>query len=111
MTAWTRDNTRDWVGQIEHRIEDLNYYLSQTVKYCEDNEIFHDEAVFTLTFVTVLWVCHMRDEPITRHEIFEILGLNGWENNDDAIFDLGSKLGNLDYEDMLDLVARSISKY
>ena len=34
-----------------------------------------DDKVFGLAFVTVLWLCHMRSEDVSRKEIIEIMGM------------------------------------
>lgn len=108
MTYWSREDTKLWIAQLENRIEDIDYYLQRTVEWCEQNGIWENERVFGLTFVTVLWVCHMRDEDVTRQEIFEILGVEDFQNAEDRIMELGNVLGKLDWEEMLQKVANSM---
>ena len=108
MKPWTREDTQQWITQLENRIEDIDYYLQRTVEWCEQNGIWENERVFGLTFVTVLWVCHMRDEDVTRQEIFEILGVEDFQNAEDRIMELGNVLGKLDWEEMLQKVANSM---
>ncbi len=108
MKPWTREDTQQWITQLENRIEDIDYYLQRTVEWCEQNGIWQNERVFGLTFVTVLWVCHMRDEDVTRQEIFEILGVEDFQNAEDRIMELGNVLGKLDWEEMLQKVANSM---
>lgn len=108
MTYWSREDTKLWIAQLENRIEDIEYYLNRTVEWCEQNGVWEDERVFGLAFVTVLWVCHMRDEDVTRQEIFEILGVQDFQNAEDRIMELGNMLGKLDWEEMLQKVANSI---
>jgi hypothetical protein len=33
---WSRDDTKEWVIQLEHRLEDIDYYLKKTVDWCEE---------------------------------------------------------------------------
>lgn len=102
---WSREDTQHWIAQLENRIEDIDYYLNRTVEWCENNGIWSSEGVFTLSFVTVLWVCHMRDEEISRTEIYEMLGIADWENAEDHVMELGSLLSGMDFEPMLEIVA------
>ncbi len=103
---WSREDTQHWIAQLENRIEDIDYYLNRTVEWCENNGIWENESVFTLSFVTVIWVCHMRQEEVSRREIYEMLGLNDWQDCEDHVMELGNILSNLDYEPMLELVAK-----
>ena len=77
---WSRDDTKTWIAHVENRIEDMDYYLNQTIKFCEENNIINNQTVFTLSFLTVLWVSYMREEPISRREIFEILCVKDWDS-------------------------------
>ena len=108
MKPWTREDTQYWIAQLENRIEDIDYYLNRTVEWCENNGIWHNESVFSLSFVTVLWVCYMRNEDISRREIYEYLGLEDWEEAEDHVMELGSMLSGMDFEPMLEMVANRI---
>ena len=110
MSFWTRDDTKEWIAQLENRVEDIDYYLNRTVEWCEQNGIWDDEKVFGLAFVTVIWVCHMRGEDVSRREIIEIIGIKDWEDAEDAVMDLGDRLSTLDHDDMLQIVANSLYK-
>jgi len=105
---WSRWDTKLWINQLENRIEDIDYYLNQTVEYCEANNIINNESVFTLSFLTVLWVSYMREEPISRREIFEILNIQNWEDLPDSPVELGKKLADFDLQDLLNLVSKQI---
>lgn len=110
MKPWYREDTKEWIIQLEHRIEDLDYYLTRTLEWCEQRGIWDDERVFELSILTCLWVCKMRSEEISQREIFEILGVSGWEGVEDCTYDLGEQLSGLDYEEMLSAVADRSSK-
>lgn len=105
---WNIYDTKLWINQLENRIEDIDHYLNHTVKYCEDNDIINNETVFTLCFLTVLWVSYMREEPISRREIFEILSIKDWEDLPDSPVELGAKLGDFDLQDILDVVSKQM---
>jgi hypothetical protein len=106
---WSREKTKDWISSIRHRVEDIDHYLGKTVEWCEAQGIYDDDRVFGLALITVLWVCHMRDEEITQEEIFEILGVKVPEDVvlNDRIF-LGPLFEGLELEEILQEVASSM---
>lgn len=105
---WSREDTKFWIAQLENRVEDIDYYLNRTVEWCENNGIWDDEKVFSLAFVTVIWVSHMRNEEVSRREIYELLGVEDFENTEDLVMELGDRLGHLDWEEMLELVNNTL---
>lgn len=107
---WNRSSTKEWITQLENRLEDLDYYLNRTIVWAESNNIVEQEKIFSLGFVTVLWVCHMRSEDVSRREVYELLGVDDWQEAEDCVMELGNQLSDMDYEDMLNLVARTLSK-
>jgi hypothetical protein len=107
---WNRTSTKEWIAQLENRLEDLDYYLNRTIEWAEENNIIGQEKIFSLGFVTVLWVCHMRSEDVSRQEVYELLGVEDWQDADDCVMELGDQLSDMDYEDMLTLVSRTLSK-
>jgi hypothetical protein len=107
MYVWDRQSTRNWIAQLEHRIEDIEYYLRRTVEWCEANEVYSDRTVFACTVMTAVWVSHMRGEPISKHELFEMLGVKGWDTIDDAIYEFNKDYETLDHEELLVMVASS----
>jgi len=103
--VWTRDDTQDWIAQVENRIEDIDYYLGRTIEYCEANGIWDDIKVFSMSFVVVIWVCHMRSEAVSKHEILEILNIEHWAQADDAYISLGPQLADKDFEELLEILS------
>lgn len=101
MRPWTREDTRDWIVQLELRIEDLNYYLMQTVQWCEENNIRDNRTVFACSLMTALWVVWQRNESITRWELMEVLGVRDWNSVPDEEVELGPKFQGVDLEDIL----------
>ena len=104
---WSRDDTRHWIAQLENRIEDIDYYLNETVKWCEENEIYSDKIVFACAVMTVIWVSHMRHEPITKREIFEIVGVEEYDKIDDEECALGENYHDMFLDELLERVANS----
>lgn len=104
-SPWTRTHTQDWINQLENRIEDIDYYLSRTVEYCEANGIWDDIKVFSISFVVVVWVCHMREEEVTRQEILELLGMEHFNQAEDAVMNLGKHLADKDFEELLQILS------
>jgi hypothetical protein len=110
MKYWSREDTQYWIVQLENRVGDIDYYLQRTLEWCENNGVWDQEKIFSLTFVTVLWVCNMREENVSRQEIYEMLGIKDWDNIEDAVMELGDRLSSLDFEDMLTLVANTLDE-
>lgn len=101
---WTREDTRDWITQLEYRIDDINYYLTCTVKWCEDNYIYDNDLVFICSFITCIWVSHQRNEPITYTELLEMLGLGEMIIDRDKLYELDEYYTELGHEELLDAI-------
>lgn len=107
MKYWSRDDTKSWIAQLEHRIEDIEYYLKKTVQWCEQNEVYDDRLIFVCLIMTASWVSYMRQEPLSKQEIFEILGVDGWENIEDAIFEFNGDYDFMEHEELLEMIVSS----
>jgi hypothetical protein len=105
---WTRKDTQQWIDQLEHRIEDIDYYLHQTIQWCEDNGVYRDDAVFACTLMTVIWVSHQRGEPVSKREAMELLGVQGWEMVEDEEFELHQRFSDIDLDDLLEQVCQKL---
>ena len=46
MSYWSRNDTKEWITQLEHRIKDIDYYLERTVAWCEEYGIDDNKVVF-----------------------------------------------------------------
>jgi hypothetical protein len=104
---WSRADTKHWIAQLEHRIEDIEYYLRRTVEWCEENNVYEDRIVLACAVMTAAWVSHMRQEPLSKHEIFEILGIDGWDKVEDALFEFNSDYEHLEHEELLQMIINS----
>lgn len=105
--AWTRDKTKQWIAQLEHRVEDIEYYLRRTLEWCEENEVYDERLIFACSIMTASWVSYMRQEPLSKQEIFEILGIKGWETVEDGIFEFNGEYDYLEHEELLRMIVGS----
>lgn len=101
MKPWTRANTKAWISSLEYRIADIEHYLRRTLTWIEANEIYSDKLVFLCSFMTIVWVCHMRNEPITKYELFEILGIKNYDQVPDSTFEFNSDYEFMELEELL----------
>jgi len=99
---WTRDDTKEWITQLEHRLEDIDYYLQRTTDWCDEYGIDDSRLVFLCSFLTCIWVSHMRGEFITQTELMELLGVEIEEIDEDKIYELDDKWGSMDHEELLE---------
>jgi hypothetical protein len=109
MQPWTRDQTRIWIRQLEDRLEDIGYYLDYTLAWCEKNDIYHEQIVFACSILTVIWVSHMRGEPLSKKEVLEILGFNDLDEIEDEEYSLNPNFHNMDLDDLLEMVIQNYS--
>lgn len=105
MTPWTRQDTQYWIAQLENRVEDIDYYLMQTVEWCEERGIYNDQAVFACSMMTVIWVADMRGEELSKKEVLEIIGVKDWYNANDDLYELNDQYSGMDLEEILEIVA------
>lgn len=111
MKPWTREDTKYWISQLENRISDIDYYLKETIQWCELNSIYDDRKVFMCSFLTCVWVCHMRGETISYKELLEILGLENMYMGEDSIYDIGPQFNDVTHEELLELVIRRLDQF
>jgi hypothetical protein len=103
--AWTRDQTREWIAHLENRLEDIDYYLNCTVEWCENHGVYNDQAVFACAVMTVIWVSHMRQEPLSKREVLELVGVSDYYNAADQEYQLNPEFQNYELEELLEVVA------
>lgn len=101
MNYWSRNDTKEWIAQLENRIEDISYYLDQTFSWCEENEIEDDRIIFMCSFLTCIWVSQLRGEDISFTELMEILEIQEWECDEDKFYELDEKWLDLDHSELL----------
>ena len=104
---WTRKDTREWITHLESRLEDIEYYLRKTVEWCDENAIYEERTIFACSVMTAVWVSHVRGEPISKQELFEIMGVKDWADAEDCLFEFNSDFEDLEHEELLEMVANS----
>jgi hypothetical protein len=110
MSYWSRNDTKEWITQLEHRIKDIDYYLDRTVTWCEEYGIDDNKVVFMCSFLTCIWVSRLRDEPITFTELMEMLGVEDWESKEEKIYELDDRWAELDHHEFLEQVVEKFNE-
>jgi hypothetical protein len=112
MKYWSRDDTKEWIIQLEHRLEDIDYYLAKTVDWCDEYGIDDDRVVFMCSFLTCVWVSQMRGEPISFTELMEMIGVEEWESTstEDKVYELDDKFADLDHFELLEKAVETFGK-
>lgn len=108
-SMWSRIDTKEWLIQIENRLEDFEYYLKQAEEWCELHGVINDAQLFMCYTMTIVWVNYMRGEKLSKRELFEILGFDQPEFSDD-LYELGEEFQNLDHESLLYKVCRNFAE-
>ena len=98
---WSRENTKEWIAQLEDRIEDIATYIDQTIDWCEESEIEDDKIVFMCCFLTAIWVSQLRCEPITYVELMEMLGINYAQDGEEKVYELDDRYAGLTHKELL----------
>ena len=106
-STWTTDDTKMWVHEMHLKLEAVDYWLNETVQWCETNEVYSDKLVFILSFLTILWVGYQLGEPISKQHAFELMGIPDWEKVSDVIMALPVPYGELDHAQLMQLAFNS----
>ena len=107
MKPWTRADTKEWIYRLENRVEDIDFYLKRTLEWCEDNAVYSDRIVLICCIMAITWVCHLRNESISKKELFEILGIDDVNQIDDEVFTFNKKYEDMELEELLQFVVDS----
>lgn len=107
MKYWSRDDTKEWISQLENRIEDLQFYLARTAEWCEEHDIHSEKTVLMCNVMALIWVSYLRNEPISIHEMFEMLGISNWQDTDDTVLEFNPAYETMELEELLQLVVDS----
>lgn len=107
--VWTREDTKLWIHEQYLKMEDVQYYLNATVQWLEHHNIASKKIVFVCSFMTIIWVNHLRGSVSSKREIFELLEVPDWEEIQDKLYVLPSAYVemNLEHEELLELVVRN----
>ena len=101
MKYWSRENTKEWIAQLEDRLEDIAHYLEKTEEWCDAYGIDDDRVSFMCMFLTCIWVSQLRDEDITYVELMEMLGIDDIEVNEEKFYELDDRYAGLTHKELL----------
>jgi len=110
MSYWSRNDTKEWIVQLEHRVQDMDYYLVKADEWCDEYGIDNNKLIFMCSFLTCVWVSNMRGEHITFNELMEILGVEEWNDDEEKYYELDECWGNLDFHEFLEKVVATYSE-
>lgn len=108
---WTRKDTQIWINQLENRVEDIKFYVDHTLHWCDQRYVTAEPPLTACIMVTILWVCMMREESISRREVMELLGISNWDEVDDFEYMLDERFKDLELDDVLEEVLEKFSDY
>lgn len=106
---WTREDTRIWIHDQHLKLEDVDYYLKQTTEWLEEHDYNDNQLTFACSFMTIVWVNHLRGDFTSKREIFELLEIEEWDSVEDQLYQLPAVYieMNVDHEEMLELIVRN----
>lgn len=104
MTIWSREDTKIWIDQLENRVDDIQHYIDHTSYWCQEREVVEEQPLAACLMITILWVCMMRGESVSRREVMELLGISQWDDCDDFEYMLDDRFGNMELNDVLEEV-------
>lgn len=98
---WSRNDTQEWIAQMENRVADMQYYLEEALLWLTTYGYHHPHITIACLTMTCVWVANMRNETITSHEIMEIIGAptDNLELSND-IFELSPQYQGWDIEEI-----------
>lgn len=110
MKYWSREDTKNWVTQLEDRIDDIAHYLDKTMEWCDDQEIDNEKVVFMCSFLTCIWVSQLRGELITFTELMEMMGIEVVELEEEKFYELDAEYVNLTHKELLERAVKTFDK-
>lgn len=113
MKYWSRKDTKEWINQLEHRIDDIDYYLGRTLTWCDEYGVDNERIVFMCSFLTCIWVSQVRGETISFTELMEMLGISEWETTngtEEKIYELDECYADLDHDELLEMAVSKLSR-
>jgi len=98
---WIREDTKEWITQMENRVQDMQYYLEEAILWLSVHGYHHPDMTIACLTMTCVWVANMRNEPITAHEIMEMIGADTEEVEiKDDIFELAPNYHGWEIEEI-----------
>jgi len=102
MKYWSRENTKEWIAQLEDRLEDIAHYLEKTEDWCSEYGVEDERVIFMCMFLTCIWVSQLRGEEITYVELMEMLGIEDSKHGTEKFYELDDKYLNLTHIELLE---------
>lgn len=108
-SAWTHEDTKLWIHEQYLKLEDIHYYLNATVQWLEAQGHTDRKLVFICSFMTIIWVNHLRGYPTSKQEIFELLEMPVLDQIKDQLYVLPAVYVQMDieHEELLALVVKN----
>ena len=106
MKRWTRKDTKKWINSVVSRVDDINFYLNETNKWCISHNRTDEQCITYCSIMVILWVCHLRNEVISTREIFEILKFDNWAQLPDELYFFNEEYEDLELHQLLELVSK-----
>lgn len=101
MNYWSRQDTKEWIAQLEDRLEDISHYLDKTLEWCDAHHIEDEKLIFLCSFLTCIWVSQLRDEPISYTELMEMLGISEVDTDEEKLYELDAEYIDLTHTELL----------
>lgn len=101
MNYWSRQDTKEWIAQLEDRLEDISHYLDKTHEWCDAHYIEDEKLIFLCSFLTCIWVSQLRGEPISYTELMEMLGITDVDSDEEKLYELDSEYVDLTHKELL----------
>lgn len=98
---WSRNDTQEWIAQMETRVADMQYYLGEALLWLASQGYCRPEITIACLTMTCVWVSNMRNEQITAHEIMEMIGASTEDaKTPNSIFELAPQFKGWDIEEI-----------
>lgn len=101
MKYWSREHTKEWIAQLEDRLEDIAHYLEKTEDWCNEHGIDDARVVFMCMFITCIWVSQLRCEEISYVELMEMLGIELPESSEEKLYELDDRYADCTHKELL----------
>jgi hypothetical protein len=109
MNYWSREDTKEWIAQLEDRIEDIEHYLNKAMLWCDQRDIDDERIIFMCCFLTCIWVSQLRCEEITYIELLEMLGVEVPDSKEEKFYELDDRFIGLTHVELLTMAVDSFN--
>jgi hypothetical protein len=105
MTPWTREDTREYIQNLEEEIEIYLTYKLRVESYLESKGYFADNTVLYVKcyILAFAWISHHLDRELSIRMIYDLIGIeNDVDPNQGLV--LAENFLVLDFNELMDLV-------